>query len=39
MFWTFTLSFVVDILAILGFVTVLATFSKIWAFLPIFWSP
>jgi hypothetical protein len=39
-FWTFTLSFEEDILALLGLATVLATFSKIWAnFFPNFWSP
>jgi hypothetical protein len=31
MFWTFKLNFDVDILAILGLASVLATFSKIWA--------
>jgi hypothetical protein len=34
MFWTFKLSFDVDMLAILDLATVLATFSKIWAFFP-----
>jgi len=31
MFGTFKLSFDVDILAIFGFTTILATFTKIWA--------
>ncbi len=36
MFWTFKLSFDVDILAFLGLVAVLATFSKNWAIFPQF---
>ncbi len=39
MLWTFNLSFIVDILAILGLATVLATFSKLWVIFPIIWSP
>jgi hypothetical protein len=40
MFWAFKLSFEAVNLAILDLATVLATFSKFWAyFFPIFWSP